>query len=180
MRAAITLALVGMLAGASTAQVGTWETEQDGEGLILHLGDDGRVSVSATIPLGTDTLTVEYSGTWETDGDTLTLTVDPSTLTFNGQTQEELVDELVALLVAAMEEITGEKLTGEEIAAAREEILADMEAGLIEDTPLFFEVAGDTLTLTDEEGTVTVLKRREPVSAVQPSTWGAVKRRHGK
>ncbi len=40
MRAAITLALVGMLAGASTAQVGTWETEQDGEGLILHLGDD--------------------------------------------------------------------------------------------------------------------------------------------
>ena len=131
------------------------------------------MSASGAFWMEGDTLIVEYSGTWEADGDSLRAVVDPASVTFNGQTPEEQVDQLVALMVAAIEELTGEKPTAEQIAEARAEILADLQ-----DTVVFeathFEVAGDTLTLTDKDGTVTVLTRREPATAVQATTWGAV------
>ena len=185
MRAALTLAIVGMLAGAASAQVGTWEAEHAEGSLTLHLDADGSMWASAVIqdtgiPEGEQAtgypLTVEYSGTWDADGDTLRFDVDPATVTFNGLTPEEQVDQVVAQMVALIEELTGEQPTADEIAEAREQILADLELGIVPEA-LAFAVDGDTLTLTDAEGTAVVLTRRDPDTAVQATTWGAVKAR---
>ncbi len=67
----------------------------------------------------------------------LRVVVDPATLRFNGLTRDELIDLLVDALVAATKELTGSEPSAEEIA---------------EELVFQFEVAGDTLTLTDEDG----------------------------
>ena len=129
-----------------------------------------------TVPLGE--LRFSVSGVWTANGDWFEATPDTSTaaLTFNGidSKDPDFVPALADWMVAA-----GAAPEEAAVEAATELLRSDggAEYGVLEGE---YVVEGDTLTLTEPDGTVTLLRREaasgsSPPSAVQNLTWGAVK-----
>ena len=186
--------------------IGMWELVETSEAgeirSVLTFDEDGRAVLEITAAGDLEALFAEFvdeeedlgfefgegtfltvvAGTWEVDGDVLTLIGEITEIAINDMTAEEFFTAMVDELVEVLAEEQG--LSEAEAQAVKTLVMLQMPT-LIEDfeadiagkeTGIFkFSVEGDTLMLTDEDGDSEAWPKVFSLSTVETITWGQIK-----
>ena len=199
MRPILFILLSALPLWADPALVGTWETTLTEPGVgtgtfRLTFEEDGGFQLnlvyavseeSLTGQLEIQELTVDGTGTWRVEGDTLFAEMTQVSLYADGRDFVEVITEFARGLARAAADLQG--ISDEDYPAfeqaAVEEILADFNP----EAEIFADYAGqlgtyriddDTLSITStEDGEVETVELvlQDPETAVRPASWGQVK-----
>ena len=158
------------------------EVRDTGRGGDPDVIDTETGGIFADVDLGGGTFFLALAGTWGGQGDEVDMTVETTELTMNGLPLEEFFVPVLDRLVAESGDEAG--MSTEEAEEVKSQVLLELPT-LLEDLhtaiaeevggTFTFDVTGDTLVLTDDDGDDDDWSRSTRPSAVTPISWGQVK-----